>query len=78
MIDPKVLVAVKVFSSEALFNLRHQYTWINEELADQIRFLMKDGSAAIQTRGKKLLAGFNSSNWQANTIFPIICWRAEL
>ena len=55
MIDPKVLVAVKVFASEALFNLRQRYTWINEELADQIRFLMKDGSAAIQVRGRKLL-----------------------
>jgi len=55
MIDPKVLVAVKVFASEALFNLRRRYTWINEELADQIRFLMKDGSAAIQSRGRKLL-----------------------
>lgn len=55
MIDPEVLVAVKVFASEALFNLRYRYTWINEELADQIRFLMRNGSTAIQTRGKKLL-----------------------
>jgi hypothetical protein len=57
MIDPEVLVAVKVFASEALFNLRSRYPWINEELADQIRFLMRDGSTAIQTRGRKLLAG---------------------
>jgi hypothetical protein len=56
MIDPKVLVAVKVFASEALFNLRGRYPWIKEELAAQVHFLMRTGTAAIQTRGKKLLA----------------------
>ncbi|MES2108467.1 MAG: hypothetical protein V4577_06965 [Bacteroidota bacterium] len=55
IIDPKIKVAVKVFASEALFNLRHRYDWIAEELASQIQFLMRDGSAAIQSRGKKLL-----------------------
>jgi hypothetical protein len=58
MIDPKVLVAVKVFASEALFNLRDRYPWIKNELAEQIRFLMRNGTAAIQTRGRKLLAQF--------------------
>ena len=56
MIDPKVLIAVKVFASEALFDLRDRYPWISEELTNQIRFLMHNGSAAIQSRGKKLLA----------------------
>jgi hypothetical protein len=56
MIDPKVLVAVKVFASEALFNMRNRYPWIAEELADQINFLMRNGTAAIQSRGKKLLS----------------------
>jgi hypothetical protein len=56
MIDPKVLIAVKVFASEALFNMRERYPWIKEELAEQIRFLMRDGTAAIQSRGRKLLA----------------------
>lgn len=56
MIDPKVLVAVKVFASEALFNLRLRYPWIAEELTGQIRFLMRNGTAAIQSRGRKLLA----------------------
>ena len=55
MIDPKVKIAVKVFAAEALFNLRHRYTWISEELANQLQFLMRDGTAAIQSRGKKLL-----------------------
>jgi hypothetical protein len=55
MIDPKVLIAVKVFAAQALFNLRLRYTWIAEELTNQIEFLMRNGSAAIQSRGKKLL-----------------------
>jgi hypothetical protein len=55
MIDPKIKVAVKVFASEALFNLRHRYPWIAEELTNQLKFMMRDGSAAIQSRGKKLL-----------------------
>jgi hypothetical protein len=55
MIDSKVLIAVKVFSAEALFNLRHRYPWIAEELANQLQFLMNNGSPAIQSRGKKLL-----------------------
>ncbi len=61
LIDPKVLVAVKVFASEALFNLRHRYPWIREELAEQIKFLMRDGTAAIQSRGRKLLAEISGS-----------------
>jgi len=56
MIDPKMLIAVKVHAAEALFNLRNRYPWIAEELANQLQFLMKNGSAAIQARGRKLLA----------------------
>jgi len=59
MIDPQIKIAVKVFSSEALFNMRHRYAWIAEELANQIRYLMRDGTAAIQSRGKKLLKQLN-------------------
>lgn len=56
MIDPKVLVAVKVFAAEALFNMRIGYPWIADELPEQLEFLMRDGSMAIQTRGKRLLS----------------------
>jgi hypothetical protein len=56
LIDPKILIAVKVFAAEALFNMRHRFDWIAEELANQVRFLMKDGTAAIQSRGKKILS----------------------
>ena len=57
MIDPKVAVAIKVFASHALFNIRHRYPWIAGELKDQIQFLMRNSSAAMQSRGRKLLAG---------------------
>jgi hypothetical protein len=56
MIDPKVRIAVKVFAAQTLFNIRHRYPWITEELANQIQFLMRNGSAAIQSRGRKLLS----------------------
>jgi hypothetical protein len=56
MIDTKVKIAVKVFASEALFNLRNRYPWIKEELTNQVKFLMRNGSPAIQSRGRKLLA----------------------
>jgi hypothetical protein len=56
MIDPKIRIAVKVFASQALFNVRDRHPWITEELANQIAFLMRDGTAAIQSRGKKLLS----------------------
>lgn len=55
LIYPKVLVAVKVFAAESLFNLSHRYDWISEELANQLEFMMHDGSAAIQSRGRKLI-----------------------
>jgi hypothetical protein len=35
--------------------MRHRYPWIAEELANQIRYLMRNGTAAIQSRGRKLL-----------------------
>lgn len=56
LIDPKILIAVKVFTAEALFNMRNRYDWIAEELANQVRFLMRDGTAAIQSRGRKILS----------------------
>lgn len=59
IIDDKVKIAVKVSSAEALYNMRQQHDWIKDELRNQLEFLMRDGSAAIQARGKKLLKGLN-------------------
>jgi hypothetical protein len=55
MIDLKVKIAVKALAAEALFNMKERYPWVKEELANQLRFLMRDGTAAIQVKGKKLL-----------------------
>ncbi|HWZ36575.1 MAG TPA: hypothetical protein VNW51_10465 [Mucilaginibacter sp.] len=59
IIDADVKIAVKVSAAEALYNLRMQHEWIKDELCNQLEFLMRDGSAAIQSRGKKLLKGLN-------------------
>jgi hypothetical protein len=56
IIDPKVKVAVKVFTADTLFNLSARYNWVAEELANQVQFMMRDGSPAIQSKGSKLLA----------------------
>ncbi|TFF37313.1 hypothetical protein [Mucilaginibacter psychrotolerans] len=56
IIDPNVKVAVKIFAADTLFNLRHRYDWITDELANQVAFMLRDGGPAIQSRGRKLLA----------------------
>ena len=56
IIDPKVKVAVKVFAADTLFNLSNRYDWIADELASQVQFMMRNGSPAIQSRGKRILA----------------------
>ncbi|MFD0750152.1 hypothetical protein ACFQZS_08370 [Mucilaginibacter calamicampi] len=55
MIEPKVKIAVKAFAAEALFNMKDRYPWIKDELAQQLQFLMRDGTAAIQSKGRKIL-----------------------
>ena len=56
IINPRVKIAVKLFSCDALFNLRHRYGIIKDELEDQIKFLMMSNpSPGIVSRGKKLL-----------------------
>ena len=56
MIDPKVKIAVKCFASEVLFNLHTRYPWITGELAEQVKFMMRNGSPGIQSRGRRILA----------------------
>lgn len=55
MINPDVKIAVKVFAGWALLNLRHRYPWIADELPAQLQFLMRNGTAAIQTAGRKMM-----------------------
>lgn len=55
LIGPKVAIAVKCFCCEVLFNLKNRYDWLADELAREVTFLMKDGSAGIQSKGKRIL-----------------------
>jgi len=55
LIDPKTPVAVRVNCMEILCYRVSAYPWIREELTAQMLFYLKDGSAAIQSRGKRLL-----------------------
>jgi hypothetical protein len=57
IIEPKIKVAVQVCAAETLLNLCKRYDWIEEELANQLEFMMRNGSPAIQSAGKRLLAG---------------------
>jgi hypothetical protein len=56
MIDPKMLVSVRTAASEALFNLRHRYPWIAEELSKQLEYLMRDGTPTILAKGEMILS----------------------
>lgn|GEM_PF-566153 len=55
LIRPKTPVAVQVNCLDILYNLIGEYDWIKDELTHYIEFLMRDGSAALQSRGKKIL-----------------------
>ncbi|MGK6352410.1 hypothetical protein [Parapedobacter sp. DT-150] len=55
LIDAETPVAVQVNCMDILFNMSREFDWITEELEQQIRFLMRGGSAAVQSRGRKLL-----------------------
>jgi hypothetical protein len=55
LIDPKTPVAVQANCLDILYNLSRHYDWIKEELISQTEFLLRDGSAALQSRGKRVL-----------------------
>lgn len=55
LIDPETPVAVKVNCMDILLNLRSGSEWIPDELRSQVQYLLKDGSAAVQSRGKRIL-----------------------
>jgi hypothetical protein len=62
LIDPKVKVAVKASASQVLYNVSNRYDWIAEELQNQLRYLMTNGSPAIQATGHRLLSKLKQSN----------------
>jgi len=55
MVYPQTPVAVKVNCMDVLYNLKEIDGWIADELRAQIEFQLKDGSAALQSRGRKVL-----------------------
>ncbi|SEK79147.1 hypothetical protein [Parapedobacter koreensis] len=56
LIAPRAPVAVQVNCIAALFNMCDEIKWLAAELKQQTAFLLKDGSAAMQSRGKKIMA----------------------
>ena len=55
LIDPKTPVAIRVNCLDILLNLREEFPWIRDELQAQIEFYLRDGSPAMQSRGRKIL-----------------------
>lgn len=60
LIDPQTPVAVKVNCMDILLQFGKKQAWITEELSSQVQFLLKDGSAAVQSRGKRILKKLKS------------------
>lgn len=54
-IDPCTAVAVQANCMDVLLNMSGEFEWIRDELKLQIEFLLRGGSPAIQSRGKKIL-----------------------
>ncbi len=54
-IDLRTPIAVQANCMDVLLYLSGEFEWIRDELKQQIEFLLRDGSAAIQSRGKKTL-----------------------
>lgn len=55
LIDSETPVAVQVNCMDILFPFAKEESWIKDELRSQVQFLLKDGSAALQSRGKRIL-----------------------
>lgn len=56
LIDQRTPVAVQANCLDVLYHMSGEFPWITEELRQQVTFLLRDGSAAIQSRGKKIAA----------------------
>jgi len=55
LINPKTPVAVRVNCMDILLNFSSKEAWIADELRSQVQFMLRDGSAAVQSRGKRIL-----------------------
>ncbi|WP_299820656.1 hypothetical protein [uncultured Pontibacter sp.] len=55
LINPATPVAVRVNCLEVLFNLSTKFNWLKTELLAQTEYYLRDGSPAMQSRGRKLV-----------------------
>ena len=60
LIDTHTPVTVKVNCMDILLHFAKEQPWIPDELRSQVQFLLKDGSAAVQSRGKRILKKLKS------------------
>ncbi|MDB5142037.1 MAG: hypothetical protein JWQ66_750 [Mucilaginibacter sp.] len=56
MIDPKMPVSVRASAGEALFNMRHRYPWIAEELSKQLEFMTRSASPVLLAKCNYILS----------------------
>jgi hypothetical protein len=55
LINPETPVAVQSNCMDILFHFSKEQSWIKDELRSQVQFLLRDGTAALQSRGKRIL-----------------------
>jgi len=55
LINPETPVAVQANCMDILFPFCKEQSWIKDELRFQVQFLLRDGSASLQSRGKRIL-----------------------
>jgi hypothetical protein len=61
LLNESVKVAVKSHAAETLFNIRHRYNWVADELQSQLYRLMQNGSPFVLSTGRRLLQNFNQN-----------------
>ncbi|MBM3402057.1 MAG: hypothetical protein FJY21_07065 [Bacteroidetes bacterium] len=61
LINPETPVAVKANCMDILLYFTKENLWIAEELQFQVQFLLKNSSAALQSRGKRVLKKIKTS-----------------
>ncbi|MGZ3823032.1 MAG: hypothetical protein ACXVB6_20735, partial [Mucilaginibacter sp.] len=56
LIDPNMLVSVRSSAGEALFNMRHRYPWIAEDLSNELEYIMRDATPALLAKCSYILS----------------------
>ncbi len=66
LIDTSTPVAVRVNCMEILYHLKDKNDWIADELHHQIEFRLLNGSAALRSRGKRILNDLSKTRIKLN------------